>query len=108
MTYILKGFFLGIFFLIAFTLILSSMTSSVFQDNFGKPCDYSCSIQKLTIAYQSPWFIVLFAAFWVLGSKTARLSYLINQQKRGINNIKLKKEFRFPWEHKLSVIEDKD
>ena len=110
MGYILKGFFIGIFFLVAFTLILVPMAQTLINDVSKIKCDYSCSAEKLLNSYQNPMTIILFLAFWILGSKISELSALANERERLPVYLKKKesKEFKWPWEHKLEVVEDKE
>ena len=110
MAYIIKGFFLGIFFVIVFTLILAPMLQNVIAESSKSECNYNCSFQKLLEGYNSPLFLILFGAFWILGTKISKLSYLIQKKEEIINmsTKKSQKEFKWPWEHKLRVVEDLD
>jgi hypothetical protein len=108
---IIKGFFLGIFFVVAFTLILAPMTESLISEGSGEVCSYGCAIQGLMNAYKSPMFILLFGAFWFLGAKILSLSSLISEKSTFSilsDNKKLEKRLKYPWEHKLSIVEDKE
>ncbi len=111
MGYKFKGFFVGILFLVVFTLLFAMMNEKLIENITGTNCSYSCSLNSLIVTYQSPWFLVFFGVFWFLGALIMKLGELINEKSRiGLpkNYSNKKDEFKWPWEHKLSIIEDKD
>ncbi len=86
------------------------MLEGLIEQSTGVKCSYSCSINRLIEGYKSPLFLILFGAFWFLGSKIYHLSYLI-QKKDELFRMPLgkkQKEFKWPWEHKLELVEDRE
>ncbi len=90
--------------------MLASMIGNIIESSSGTECVYGCALQKLTSAYIHPLFIVFFGAFWVIGSKISKLSSLAKEREKiiNLNYRKSKKEFKWPWEHKLELVEDKE
>ena len=114
MSYIIKGFFLGILLIIVFTLVLAPMTENLIEQKEGSKCSYICSVKALLSVYQNLIFIVFLVIFWFVGATIMRFVELLKEKDRvilpsGYENKKKYKnqEYKMPWEHKLSTVEDK-
>ena len=104
MHYAIKGICLGIFFLIAFTLIIAPMTNELKETTHRINCNYSCSVKELVNTYNNILIIPLLCIFLFLGITISRLSWLITTKDK--NDTNKREGYRWLWEHKLKTVED--
>ena len=89
------------------------MTEGIIISESNLYCNYGCSVRTLFSLATHPLFLILIGLFWILGRKSAKLADLIREQKEKDAKIfglskKYPKQFKMPWEHKLSRVEDKE
>jgi len=106
MGYKIKGFFYGIILVATFTSILAPMIFTTTGD--GLSCNYFCAVGNFISYYPNPLALLFFAINWFLGTRIAKLSYLLaHAEEPKVADFKWQKNaYSWLWEHKLKTVEE--
>jgi hypothetical protein len=103
MSYRLKGFIYGMIILVISTLVLAPMVLLSMADISS--CDYFCSLAGFLKFYQNPFSILFILLNWFLGTRIAKLSYLLSGKEKQYRS-ETGKKYTWLWEHKVKKVED--
>ncbi|VVB79724.1 Uncharacterised protein [uncultured archaeon] len=104
MGYRLKGFVYGMVIMVISTLVLAPMILLPLAGSMPY-CDYLCSLKSFLKFYLSPFSVLFILLNWYLGTKIAKLSYLLSGKEKQYT-LESKKNYIWLWEHKLKRVED--